>query len=127
MMNMSVSDKKTALICGISGQDGSYLAEFLLNKNYVVWGSSRDVKSTSFANLRRFSILDKVKLLSMVPENLHSVLMTVKEIKPDEIYFLAGQSSVGLSFEQPAETIQSVVIGTLNMLEVCRMFDKEIR
>ena len=126
-MNITVSNKKTALICGISGQDGSYLAQLLLNKNYVVWGSSRDVKSASFANLRRFSILDKVKLLSMVPENFHSVLMTIKEIKPDEIYFLAGQSSVGLSFEQPAETIQSVVIGTLNMLEVCRMFDKEIR
>ena len=121
------SKKKIALICGISGQDGSYLARFLLKKNYVIWGSSRDLKGSSFANLSRFSILDKVMLISMVPEDFHSVLKTIKKIEPDEIYFLAGQSSVGLSFEQPAETIQSAVIGTLNMLEVCRMFDKEIR
>ena len=127
MMSMTESKKKIALICGISGQDGSYLAQLLLNKNYEVWGSSRDVKGSPFANLSRFSILDKVMLLSMVPEDFHSVLMTIKKIEPDEIYFLAGQSSVGLSFEQPAETIQSAVIGTLNMLEACRMFDKEIR
>jgi GDPmannose 4,6-dehydratase len=62
-----------------------------------------------------------------VPEDFRSVFMAVKQSAPDEIYYLAGQSSVGLSFEQPAETIQSVVIGTLNMLEACRMFDKEIR
>ena len=127
MTSTMKSNKKTALICGISGQDGSYLAQFLLNKNYVVWGSSRNAKGSSFANLRRFSILDKVMLLSMVPEDFHSVLMAIKKIEPDEIYFLAGQSSVGLSFEQPAETIQSAVIGTLNMLEACRMFDKKIR
>lgn len=126
-MRMTESKKKIALICGISGQDGSYLAQLLLNKNYVVWGSSRDVKVSSFANLSRLSILDKVMLLSMVPEDFPSVLMTIKKIEPDEIYFLAGQSSVGISFNQPAETIQSVVIGTLNMLEACRMFDKEIR
>ena len=127
MMSMLKSKNKIALICGISGQDGSYLAQFLLNKNYVVWGSSRDVKVSSFANLSRLSILDKVMLLSMVPEDFHSVLTTIKKIEPDEIYFLAGQSSVGLSFDQPAETIQSAVIGTLNMLEACRMFNKEIR
>ena len=127
MMSMTESKKKIALICGISGQAGSYLAQLLLNKNYEVWGSSRDVKGSPFANLSRFSILDKVMLLSMVPEDFHSVLTTIKKIEPDEIYFLAGQSSVGLSFEQPAETIQSAVIGTLNMLEACRMFDKEIR
>ena len=126
-MSMMESKKKIALICGISGQDGSYLAQFLLNKNYVVWGSSRDVKVSSFANLSRLSILDKVMLLSMVPEDFQSVLMTIKKIEPDEIYFLAGQSSVGLSFDQPAETIQSAVIGTLNMLEACRMFNKEIK
>lgn len=126
-MSMTESKKKIALICGISGQDGSYLAQFLLSKNYVVWGSSRNVKGSSFANLSRFLILDKVMLLSMVPEDFHSVLTTIKKIEPDEIYFLAGQSSVGLSFDQPAETIQSAVIGTLNMLEACRMFDKEIR
>jgi len=63
----------------------------------------------------------------MIPEDFRSVFMAVKQAMPDEIYYLAGQSSVGLSFEQPAETIQSIVLGTLNMLEACRMFDKQIR
>jgi GDPmannose 4,6-dehydratase len=118
---------KSALICGVSGQDGCYLAQLLLSKGYTVWGTSRDAQGSSFINLKRLAIYDQVKLLSMVPEDFRSVFMAVKQSAPDEIYFLAGQSSVGLSFEQPAETIQSVVIGTLNMLEACRMFDKEIR
>ena len=118
---------KTALICGISGQDGCYLARFLLGKGYVVWGTSRDAQGSAFANLKKLGILEQVKMLSMVPEDFRSVLMAIKQSAPDEVYFLAGQSSVGLSFEQPAETIQSVVIGTLNMLETCRMVDKKIR
>lgn len=119
--------QKTALICGVSGQDGTYLAQLLLSKGYTVWGSSRDAQGSSFANLQRLGIREQVKLISMVPEDFRSVLMAVKKSQPVEIYYLAGQSSVGLSFEQPAETIQSVVIGTLNMLEACRMFDTKIR
>lgn len=119
--------RKTALICGISGQDGSYLAQLLLGKGYSVWGTSRDAQGSSFGNLRTLGILDRVKTLSMVPEDFRSVFMAIKQSVPDEIYYLAGQSSVGLSFEQPAESIQSAVIGTLNMLEACRMFDREIR
>lgn len=122
-----MSEFKTALICGVSGQDGSYLAQLLLNKGYSVWGTSRDAQGSILRNLSTLGILDKVKMLSMVPENFRSVFMAIRQSAPDEIYFLAGQSSVGLSFEQPAETIQSVVIGTLNMLEACRMFDKEMR
>ncbi len=117
----------TALICGISGQDGTYLAQFLLSKGYTVWGTSRDAQGSSFGNLHRLGIRDQVKLISMVPEDFRSVYMAISKSRPDEIYFLAGQSSVALSFEQPAETIQSVVLGTLNMLEACRLFDKEIR
>lgn len=127
MINNMKIENKSALICGISGQDGCYLAQLLLSKGYVVWGSSRDAQGSSFTNLRKFSIFDKVKVLSMVPEDFRSVLVALKQSTPDEIYFLAGQSSVGLSFEQPAETIQSSVIGTLNMLEACRMFNREIR
>ena len=118
---------RTALICGVSGQDGSYLAQLLLRKGYAVWGTSRDVQGSTFGNLKKLGIFEKIKLLSMVPEDFRSVLMAIKQSKPGEIYYLAGQSSVGLSFEQPAETIQSVVIGTLNMLEACRMYDKQIR
>jgi GDPmannose 4,6-dehydratase len=62
-----------------------------------------------------------------VPEDFRSVFLAIKQSNPDEVYYLAGQSSVGLSFEQPAEAIQSVVIGTLNMLEAIRMADKDIR
>jgi GDPmannose 4,6-dehydratase len=118
---------KSALICGVSGQDGGYLAQLLLSKGYEVWGTSRDAQGSTFGNLRILNIVNQVKLLSMVPEDFRSVFMAIKQSAPDEIYYLAGQSSVGLSFEQPAETIQSVVIGTLNMLEACRLFDKEIR
>lgn len=118
---------KTALICGVSGQDGAYLAQLLLGKGYTVWGTSRDAQGSSFGNLQRLGIRDQVKLISMVPEDFRSVFMAVKRSAPDEIYFLAGQSSVGLSFEQPAETIQSVVLGTLNLLEACRLVNKEIR
>ena len=118
---------KTALICGISGQDGTYLAQLLLGKGYTVWGTSRDAQGTSFDNLQRLGIRNRVKLISMVPEDFRSVFMAVRQSDPDEIYYLAGQSSVGLSFELPTETIQSIVNGTLNLLEACRMFDKQIR
>lgn len=119
--------KKAALICGISGQDGSYLAQLLLSKGYSVWGTSRDTQGSTLSNLKTLGILDQLNMLSVVPEDFRSVFMAIKKSAPDEIYFLAGQSSVGLSFDQPAETIQSIVIGTLNMLEACRMFDKKIR
>ena len=118
---------KTALICGVSGQDGSYLAQLLLNKGYAVWGTSRDAQGSAFTNLKALGIIDHVRKISMVPEDFRSVLLALKDSDPDEVYYLAGQSSVGLSFEQPAETIQSVVLGTLNLLESCRMFDKPVR
>ena len=124
---MTNSESKSALICGVTGQDGCYLAKLLLNKGYEVWGTSRDVQGSSLKNLKALGIHDRINMMSMVPEDFRTVLMAVKRSEPDEIYYLAGQSSVGLSFEQPAETMQSVVIGTLNILETCRMFDKEIR
>ena len=118
---------KTALICGVSGQDGSLLAKFLLDKGYQVWGTSRDAQGASFGNLRKLGILERVNTLSMVPEDFRSVLMALRKSQPDELYYLAAQSSVGLSFEQPAETIQSITLGALNVLEACRMLDKEAR
>lgn len=118
---------KNALICGISGQDGSFLARLLLQKGYRVWGTSRDAQGSHFFNLQRLGIKDQINYLSLVPEDFRSVLVCLRKSQPDEVYFLAGQSSVGLSFEQPAETIQSISIGMLNVLEACRMMDKEIR
>jgi len=117
-------NKKVALVCGISGQDGAYLARFLLNKGYEVWGTSRDAQASSFSNLVTLGIKNSLKLISMYPEDFRSVLVAMRKCQPDEIYYLAGQSSVGLSFEQPADTIQSIALGTLNVLEACRMLDK---
>lgn len=118
---------KTALICGVGGQDGAYLSRLLINKGYRVFGTSRDAQGGGFTNLQRLGIRDQVTLLSMAPEDFRSVFMAIKACQPDEVYFLAGQSSVGLSFEQPAETIQSFTLGTLNILEACRMMDKSVR
>lgn len=121
------TDKRSALICGISGQDGSYLAQLLISKGYEVYGTSRDVQGSSFLNHQYLGIQDKIKYISMIPEDFRSVLVALRKSNPDEIYYLAGQSSIGLSFEQPAETIQSIVLGTLNILEGSRMMDKIIR
>lgn len=110
-----------ALICGVNGQDGSYLAQFLLAKGYEVWGTSRDVQASSLSNLTTLGISDRIKLLSMAPSDFRSVFTAFDQSNPDEVYYLAGQSSVGLSFEQPAETLESIVSGTLNLLEVLRL------
>jgi GDPmannose 4,6-dehydratase len=118
---------KKALICGISGQDGSFLARFLLSKGYQVFGTSRDAQGSSFSNLTRLGIKDQIHFLSMVPEDFRSVLVSLRKSSPDEVYYLAGQSSVGLSFEQPAETMQSISLGMLNILEACRMINEDIR
>lgn len=122
-----IMNKHVALICGISGQDGAYLAQFLLGKGYVVFGTSRDAQGSSFRNLDTLGIRRQVQCLSMAPEDFRSVLFALQKSNPDEIYYLAGQSSVGLSFEQPAETMQSITLGTLNILEGYRMMDKKIR
>lgn len=119
--------KKKALIIGISGQDGSYLANFLLNKNYEVHGTSRDSDLSTFHGLKKLGIYDKVKLYSMSLIDFRSVMQTILQIMPDEIYNLAGQSSVGLSFLQPVETLESISIGTLNILEVLRFHKLPVR
>jgi GDPmannose 4,6-dehydratase len=118
---------KRALICGIGGQDGAYLAELLLAKGYEVFGTSRDVNARAFANLRRLDILDRLQLASMAPNDFRSVLQAVEWAEPVEIYALAGQSSVGLSFDQPAETLESLVVGTLNLLEAMRHSARDAR
>lgn len=111
---------KKALICGISGQDGSYLSRFLLDKGYEVHGTARDAQVASFANLGRLGILDRIRLHSMALNDFRSVLQMLANVQPDEIYNLAGQSSVGLSFDQPVETLESISVGTLNLLEAIR-------
>jgi GDPmannose 4,6-dehydratase len=108
------------LIYGISGQDGAYLARFLLEQGYEVWGASRDAHIGKRENLRRLGIAGEVKILSTTLTDFRSVLTSLDTASPDEIYNLAGQSSVSLSFEEPVETMHSISFGTLNLLECIR-------
>jgi len=114
---------KTALIFGVSGQDGSFLAKLLLEKNYRVVGVSRDAMRSQFVNLNKLRIKDQVVLRSASLHDFRSVLQVIKQEEPDEIYNLAGQSSVGLSFEQPVETFESISIANLNLLEAIRFLN----
>jgi GDPmannose 4,6-dehydratase len=118
---------KRALICGISGQDGSYLAQLLLSKGYQVFGTSRDAQISSFRGLEKLGIQHRVKLVSMAINDFRSVLQVLTKTMPDEVYNLAGQSSVGLSFEQPVETLESISVGTLNLLEAIRFSNRNIK
>ncbi|HEV3209858.1 MAG TPA: GDP-mannose 4,6-dehydratase [Chthoniobacterales bacterium] len=118
---------KTALVTGISGQDGAYLARLLLEKGYEVWGTSRDAQVSSFENLERLSIRKDVRLASVALNDFRSVIQVLFNAQPDEIYNLGGQSSVSLSFEQPVETQESIYLGTLNLLESIRFTGKGIK
>lgn len=116
-----------ALICGVSGQDGAYLAQLLIEKGYEVHGTSRDAQTSSFQNLTRLGIKQRVHCHSLAINDFRSVLQVIQAVDPDEVYNLAGQSSVGLSFEQPVETLESFSIGILNLLEAIRFLGKRIR
>ena len=116
-----------ALVCGVTGQDGSYLAQLLLAEGYEVWGTSRDAQASSMTGLKALGLERSVRMLSMAPNDFRSVLTALEKSDPDEVYFLAGQTSVGLSFEQPAETLDSIVSGILNLLEVMRLLKKRVR
>ncbi|MDE1146830.1 MAG: GDP-mannose 4,6-dehydratase [Azospirillaceae bacterium] len=115
--------QKTALILGVSGQDGAYLAKHLLSKGYEVHGSSRRDKYQRIANLERLGIHDDVTVHSIQTDDFYSLYRTLRELRPDEIYNLSGQTSVGLSFEVPIETFGSIANGTVNILECLRMLD----
>lgn len=118
---------KRALIAGVSGQDGSYLAQHLLSMGYEVHGTSRDAEMASFSNPMRLGIRQQVTVHSAALNDFRSVFQIVQKTQPDEIYNLSGQSSVGLSFGQPVETLESIAIATLNLLEVIRLCNAPIR
>ncbi|MAV65262.1 MAG: GDP-mannose 4,6-dehydratase [Candidatus Marinimicrobia bacterium] len=126
-MKKGTNINKKALIIGVSGQDGAYLAKLLLKNNYRVWGTSRDAQLSQFFGLEQLNIKDKVKKISMNPSDFYSVIKVIKKIKPDEIYNLSGQSSVGLSFEQPVETFNSISVSNLNILESIRHVNPKIK
>lgn len=112
---------KRALICGVSGQDGAYLAQLLLSKGYTVFGSSRDIEKKEFHNLEKLGILSQIKLIKMTTSDVASISDALFLSKPDEVYNLSGQSSVGLSLMRPEETRQSIVDATANILEQIRL------
>jgi GDPmannose 4,6-dehydratase len=118
---------KRALITGISGQDGTYLAKYLLDLGYEVWGTSRDAQVSPFQNLRRLGIYDQVHLESLALNDFRSVLQVLAKVRPDEVYNLGGQTSVSLSFQQPVETLESISVSTLNFLECIRFIGQPIR
>ena len=119
--------RKTALIFGISGQDAAYLAHMLLSKGYSVHGASRDAEASQFGNLTRLGIRHRVQLHSASLADFRSTLSILTVVEPDEIYNLAGQSSVALSFDQPVETFESITVGTLNILECIRYVKQPLR
>jgi GDPmannose 4,6-dehydratase len=118
---------KKALIIGVSGQDGAYLADLLLKKGYEVHGTSRDHEVGTFRNLEKLGIKDQVKLTSMVTSDFRSVLTALQKAEADEIYNLAGQTSVGMSFAYPVETFDSILIGTMNLLECIRLLKHSVK
>jgi len=126
MTSLSHSGQK-ALIVGISGQDGAYLAKFLLSKGYEVYGTSRNISSNDFNGLRSLKVLEKINLIEADPINFNDVSSFVVNIEPEEIYNLSGQSSVGLSFKKPLETFLSIELATINILEAIRLRNKKIK
>jgi len=118
---------KRALIVGVSGQDGAYLAKFLLEKGYEVVGTSRDVQGNTFDRLTRLGIRERVRVESMNPTDSQNALQVLRKWKAPEVYNLSGQSSVGLSFEHPVETFHSIVNAALNLLEAIRVLGRPVR
>jgi len=116
-----------AIIFGVSGQDGTYLAKFLLQKGYTVFGGSRFAEKINFENHLKLGIQDQINYVTVTLNDFNSVFQIIMEIQPNEIYNLAGQSSVAISFEQPVETIESISLGTLNILDSIRLSQLPIK
>ena len=127
MSHPPAQDQKTALVFGISGQDGGYLAKLLLEKGYAVHGTSRDCASNPFLGLHRLGIFDRVKLHTVALTEFRSVFSVMNKVMPDEIYDLSGQTSVALSFELPVEAFESITVGTINILECIRLLGRPIK
>ena len=118
---------KRALITGITGQDGAYLAEFLLKKNYEVFGTYRRLSTPNFWRLSYLEIEDRVKLIPADLIDTPSLIEAIRVSKPDEIYHLAAQSYVGASFDQPLSSGEFSGLAVARMLESIRLFDPSIK
>ena len=122
-------EPKRAVVTGISGQDGAYLAQLLLNKGYTVYGTYRRTSSVNFWRIEELGIQNHpgLHLLEYDLTDLGSSLNLIKSTNPDEVYNLAAQSFVGVSFDQPTTTAQITAIGALNLLEAIRLINPKIR
>ena len=118
---------KTALITGVTGQDGAYLAKFLLSKGYEVFGTYRRLSTPNFWRLNYLGIMKKINLISMDLNDTTSIIECIEVSQPDEIYHLAAQSFVGASFEQPIATGESTGLATTRMLEAMLKHSKDIK
>lgn len=118
---------KSALITGITGQDGAYLADFLLKKGYKVYGTYRRLSTPNFWRLQYLNIFEKVELLPMDLLDSYSMIEVLKLAKPQEVYNLAAQSFVGSSFEQATSSSEVTGLGVLRLLEAIRLVDDSIK
>lgn len=123
------SPRKTALITGITGQDGAYLTQLLLDKGYTVYGTYRRTSSVNFWRLEELGVQQHpaLHLVEYDLTDLGTTIALVQKTQPDEIYNLAAQSFVGVSFEQPTTTAQITGLGALNLLEAIRLINPRIR
>ena len=112
---------KRALITGISGQDGSYLSQILLDKGYEIYGAVRRTSTINTGRLFELDILNKVNLVAMDLAEITNIQRVIEEVKPDEIYNLAAQSFVQTSFDQPIYTSEIDAIGVTRILEIVKM------
>ena len=112
---------KTALITGVTGQDGAYLSKFLLERNYKVFGTFRRVSTPNFWRLSYLGVLDKIVLIPVDMTDFSSLIEAINISQPDEIYHLAAQSFVGRSFEEPLSTGEITGLGTTRLLEAARI------
>ena len=126
---MTKQDGKVALITGINGQDGSYLAEFLVDKGYEVWGTVKRNSVAENQTARLNGVYDKIKnnLQYVDMTDLSSLVRIIQESQPDEVYNLAAQSHVRVSFDQPIYTANTTGIGTLNLLEAVRLIKPDAK
>ena len=120
---------KVAIITGITGQDGAYLTELLLNKGYTVYGTYRRTSSVNFWRLEEVGVQShpNLHLVEYDLTDVGSSIALVQRVQPDEIYNLAAQSFVGVSFDQPSTTAQITGLGCLNLLEAIRLVNTKIR
>jgi GDPmannose 4,6-dehydratase len=124
---LGLSMTRTALITGITGQDGAYLAKYLLDKGYRVFGTYRRVSTPNFWRLQYLNILEKTDLLPADLIDSASVVEAIKVSEPDELYHLAAQSYVGASFEQPVGTGEITGLGVMRVLEAIRQVNPSIK